>query len=129
VQYLTTGLDQRLEFFIVSKVPSERQRANASYLALLKKYIARLIGDKILQVCLEPLNRLQPPDFSKPVVRSSQVDKELSHLGHLLSTIIPRCTDPSLVVRQTAVENVQALMCEHCAKRHTFTPRQPSLKR
>ncbi len=44
--------------------------------------------------------------------KSPQTDREFNHIGHYLSTLLPRCSDSNLTIRQTAAENIQALLCK-----------------
>jgi hypothetical protein len=79
---------QRLEFWVVSKKAVERERSCASYLVLLKKFVHKITHENC-----------------------KQTEKALPHLGHYLATLLPRCTDSQLAIRQTAMENVQAVLC------------------
>ncbi len=79
---------QRLEFWVVSKKMAERERSCSSYLVVLKKFVHKVTHENC-----------------------KQTEKALPHLGHYLATLIPRTTDSNLTIRQTAIENVQAVLC------------------
>ena len=66
----------------------ERERACASCLVVLKKFVSKCVHEKVGQ-----------PGFAA-----------LPELGPFLGVILARCNDSSLVVRQTSTENVQALL-------------------
>jgi maestro heat-like repeat-containing protein family member 1 len=91
---------QRLEYYVVSKRPIERERALTSYLVVLKKFVSRINTDG-----------------------ARTDEKELSHLGHYVATLFPRVSDPYSSIRQLAVENLQALFY---ANQLAINPDDPS---
>lgn len=78
---------KRLEKYLPASNIVERDRACTAYLNLLKKFIAKAVHEKC-----------------------PQEEKALPELGHLVAALIPRCSDASVTIRQTAAESVQALL-------------------
>ena len=76
-----------LEPWSSSSKPTERERACQSILVVLKKFVACAVHEKV------PMK-----------------DKAVPNLGHHLASLLSRCNDSSLLVRQTSAENVQALL-------------------
>jgi hypothetical protein len=70
-----------------SRVAGERERAAASYLIALKKFVVKVVNEKCPQ---------QESQFPK--------------IGQRLSALLPRTMDSTLSIRQCAAENVQALL-------------------
>lgn len=65
----------------------ERERATASVLIVLKKFVAKAVHEKV------PMK-----------------DAAIPGLGNFLAEMLARCNDSSITVRQTSAENIQALL-------------------
>ena len=65
----------------------ERERASHSYLVVLKKFVSKAVHEKV-----------------------AMAQTSIPDLGSFLAVILVRCNDSSLLVRQTATENTQALL-------------------
>ena len=74
-------LTQHLEVWTQSENEAERTRSMACVLALLKAYNAH--------------------------AETNEACRELAVQGHLLGRMVPRCSDPLLFVRQTAIDCIQ----------------------
>lgn len=78
---------RRLEEALNNRNSITRSRVAASYLVALKKFVPKLSHEKV-----------------------AQKEKSLADIGALLSRMFPRVNDAVEATRQTAVENVQALL-------------------
>lgn len=78
---------KRLDKFVFSNSPAERDRATASYLALMKKFVTKAVHEKC-----------------------PQQEKALPNMGEWVASIMPRCTDSLPGTRQAACEALQALL-------------------
>lgn len=78
---------KQLEAWMRSGKRIERQHAMTSYLVVLKKFVSKLIHDRV------------PPSLTA-----------IPELGHYLAINMTRLNDSDLLVRQTAAENIQALL-------------------
>jgi hypothetical protein len=84
---ILTSILALLDPWLTSTKPVERSRACETYLILLKKFVQRVVHDRIVQNCAA-----------------------LPDLGRFLSSLLVRCSDCSMSVRQSACETVQALL-------------------
>src|SRR5688572_1290403 len=82
-------------------------RACSSYLVVLKKFVSKCVHEKFPQVCLCCLINCS----LLLLCGDAQEEKAFPELGHYLSVLVPRCSDSSVTLRQTAAENIQALLC------------------
>jgi hypothetical protein len=82
-------------------------RACSSYLVVLKKFVSKCVHEKCPQVAV----LLSCFHLNRVVFLRSQEEKSFPELGHYLAVLLPRCSDSNLTIRQTAAENIQALLC------------------
>ena len=90
---------QHLEPWVQSTDEQERSRAMECLLELLKAYLD--FSNTNEASTLPPLTPLTPPPHH------SQAARELAVQGQLLGRMIPRCSDPSLAIRQMAIDCIQ----------------------
>eukprot|EP01127_Copromyxa_protea_P018695 TRINITY_DN5940_c0_g1_i1.p1 TRINITY_DN5940_c0_g1~~TRINITY_DN5940_c0_g1_i1.p1 ORF type:complete len:1700 (-),score=516.03 TRINITY_DN5940_c0_g1_i1:86-4894(-) len=80
--------------FFASHELEHRKRASSSYVRLLKKYI-ELVGET-MQGNVKTIN-----------------DRQFEGLGNYIGVLLPRCCDPSSVIRGNAIESIQLLLYIH----------------
>ena len=79
-----------LEPWAASSKSVERERATASFLVVLKKFVSKCVHEKV-----------------------AMKETSVPNLGDFLAGLLARCNDSSVLVRQTSAENVQALLYIH----------------
>eukprot|EP00463_Aulacantha_scolymantha_P000308 TRINITY_DN1186_c0_g1_i1.p1 TRINITY_DN1186_c0_g1~~TRINITY_DN1186_c0_g1_i1.p1 ORF type:complete len:413 (-),score=76.39 TRINITY_DN1186_c0_g1_i1:393-1631(-) len=97
----TVDVLERLEPYMKSDNPVERERSATTYLKICKKFVTKIIHDK-----------------------APQTENVVPNIGAMISVLIPRCTDSALTVRQTCVENIQAILYIDQLLENTANPNQ-----
>jgi hypothetical protein len=92
-------LFQHLEPFIQSRDSKERERSILSAATLLKKFI-ELFGTTATAANTSAVSEQQ-----------ASTSSSASFVGGCIAMLIPRCTDPLLPVRQTALVAIQHVIC------------------